>query len=208
MRRLPSTTVQRLRTGTVIVDVVSVVKELIENALDAGASRIDIKMENGGLKLIQVAFSCFYLLALKDFKRSIHVLIHYVLIEQVKDSGSGIPRSDVALSCAPYFTSKIDDFSSLEHLQTYGFRCASCLLVFKSFCEQQEQKSVDQKQHLHLHSFLVLYQTNANLFLQLACSGEALYSLCGHGRVAITTRTADDDSPTFMTFDHSGQPIE
>lgn len=93
MKKLPSSTIRRLRTDTVVVDVHSAVKELIENALDAGATRIDVRLEGGGLKSVEV-----------------------------RDNGVGIPRAEVALAVAPYYTSRLQDFAALETLQSYGFR--------------------------------------------------------------------------------------
>ncbi|XP_063420405.1 PMS1 protein homolog 1-like [Mytilus trossulus] len=84
----------RLLGGTqVITSVFSVVKELIENALDAGASTIDIRLENYGLDKVEV-----------------------------RDNGIGIPNQNVPFVAKRYHTSKIESFSDIQHLETYGFR--------------------------------------------------------------------------------------
>lgn len=95
------TTIQVLRqevaaqiaAGEVIERPVSVVKELIENALDAGARRIDIDIEKGGMGLIRVT-----------------------------DDGSGMTKEDLALAFRRHATSKISQFNDLYALHSFGFR--------------------------------------------------------------------------------------
>ncbi|XP_014114564.1 PREDICTED: PMS1 protein homolog 1 isoform X3 [Pseudopodoces humilis] len=93
MKQLPGETIRLLSSSQVITSVVSVVKELIENSLDASATGIDIKLENYGFSKIEV-----------------------------RDNGSGIKVDDVPVMAVKHYTSKISSSEDLERLTTYGFR--------------------------------------------------------------------------------------
>jgi DNA mismatch repair protein MutL len=97
IRRLPPETVNRIAAGEVVERPASAVKELVENALDAGASRIDIQVDQGGLSRILVA-----------------------------DDGAGLSREDLALALERHATSKLapgaDGQWDLLHISTLGFR--------------------------------------------------------------------------------------
>lgn len=93
MKQLPPDTVRLLSSSQVITSVVNVVKELMENSLDAEASSIDIKLENYGLDRIEV-----------------------------RDNGCGIKAADTPVMAVRHFTSKISSHDDLEQLETYGFR--------------------------------------------------------------------------------------
>ncbi|XP_061647818.1 PMS1 protein homolog 1 isoform X3 [Phyllopteryx taeniolatus] len=93
MKQLPADTVRLLSSSQVITSVTNVVKELLENSLDAGASTIDVKLENHGLDRIEV-----------------------------RDNGRGIKAVDAPVMAVRHFTSKIHSHEDLERLQTYGFR--------------------------------------------------------------------------------------
>ncbi|XP_061313542.1 PMS1 protein homolog 1 isoform X2 [Pezoporus flaviventris] len=93
MKQLSAETVRLLSSSQVITSVVSVVKELIENSLDAGATNIDIKLENYGFNKIEV-----------------------------RDNGNGIKVADVPVMAIKHYTSKISSSEDLERLTTYGFR--------------------------------------------------------------------------------------
>ncbi|XP_051478910.1 PMS1 protein homolog 1 isoform X2 [Apus apus] len=93
MKQLPAETVRLLSSSQVITSVVSVVKELIENSLDAGATNVDIKLENYGFNKIEV-----------------------------RDNGDGIKAVDVPVMAIKHYTSKISSSEDLDSLTTYGFR--------------------------------------------------------------------------------------
>ncbi|XP_007171537.1 PMS1 protein homolog 1 isoform X2 [Balaenoptera acutorostrata] len=93
MKQLPAATVRLLSSSQIITSVVSVVKELIENSLDAGATSIDVKLENYGFDKIEV-----------------------------RDNGEGIKADDAPVMAMKYYTSKISSHEDLENLTTYGFR--------------------------------------------------------------------------------------
>ncbi|XP_065736326.1 PMS1 protein homolog 1 isoform X5 [Phocoena phocoena] len=93
MKQLPAATIRLLSSSQIITSVVSVVKELIENSLDAGATSIDVKLENYGFDKIEV-----------------------------RDNGEGIKADDAPVMAVKYYTSKIRGHEDLENLTTYGFR--------------------------------------------------------------------------------------
>ena len=90
---LPPDVVSRIAAGEVVERPASVIKELVENAIDAGALKIDVECRSGGVELIVVA-----------------------------DDGCGIPASLVSLAFVRHATSKIDSFDDLVHVGTLGFR--------------------------------------------------------------------------------------
>ena len=93
IRLLSQSLVNKIAAGEVIERPASVVKELMENAVDAGATRIDVAVAQGGLEMIRVV-----------------------------DNGGGIPMDELPLALASHATSKLTEADDLFRVRTLGFR--------------------------------------------------------------------------------------
>ncbi|CAG9970631.1 unnamed protein product [Clonostachys byssicola] len=93
IKQIDGRTIHRIQSGQVIVDLCSVVKELVENSIDAGASTIDVRFKNQGLDLIEV-----------------------------QDNGSGIAPANYESIALKHHTSKLSSYDDIGSLETFGFR--------------------------------------------------------------------------------------
>ncbi|MFH1687190.1 MAG: DNA mismatch repair endonuclease MutL [bacterium] len=93
IRPLPENVVNKIAAGEVIERPAAVIKELVENSLDSGATRIEVESDKAGIKLLRVV-----------------------------DNGCGIPAEQVEVAFGRHATSKISSFQDLDVLVSYGFR--------------------------------------------------------------------------------------
>jgi len=93
IKPIEAQSVHQIQSGQVIVDLCSVAKELVENALDAGANAVEVRFKNYGLDAIEV-----------------------------QDNGTGISEANYESLALKHYTSKLSTYEDLSELQTFGFR--------------------------------------------------------------------------------------
>jgi len=119
IQKLPDLLVDQIAAGEVIERPASVVKELIENSIDAGATRITVEIEQGGKKLIRVT-----------------------------DNGFGLNQQDMELSIQRHATSKIHNLEDLESLHSLGFR-GEALPSIVSICRFSLISKTEESSHAY-----------------------------------------------------------
>lgn len=93
IKALDPDVINKIAAGEIIVAPVHALKELIENAVDAGSTALEVLAKDGGLKMLQIT-----------------------------DNGSGIDKEDLPILCERFTTSKLQKFEDLSSIATYGFR--------------------------------------------------------------------------------------
>ncbi len=127
--RLDQATANSIAAGEVVERPVSIVKELVENALDARASIIQVAIENGGIRRIQVV-----------------------------DNGQGMGFDDAALAFGRHSTSKLTSIEDLDHLSTMGFRgeALASIAAVSSVVLQTRQQGKGEGTRVHIQAGQVL----------------------------------------------------
>ena len=116
IRQLSASVVNKIAAGEVIERPASVVKELLENSVDAGATQIELAIEQGGTELIRVT-----------------------------DNGFGIPQDQLPLAVTSHATSKIVDADDLFRVGTFGFRGEALASIAEISQTMIRSRPVDQE---------------------------------------------------------------
>ncbi|KAF8797760.1 DNA mismatch repair protein MutL [Phlegmacium glaucopus] len=109
IKAIDRTSIHRITSGQVVIDLQTAVKELVENSIDAGATNVEVRFKNYGLKSVEVI-----------------------------DNGSGISEGDCENIALKHHTSKLETFSDLASVRTFGFRGEA----LSSLCVLSEQVTV------------------------------------------------------------------
>lgn len=173
IRLLPDDIASRIAAGEVVERPASVVKELVENSLDAGATRIEVETIDGGTKLIRV-----------------------------RDNGTGILSDEVALAFRRHSTSKLERATDLERIATLGFRgeaLASIASVSRTTCiTKHETETIGTRLRLEGGSVVSQSPTGRPHGTELVIE-DLFYNVPARRKFLRTERTERRHIDSFMT---------
>jgi DNA mismatch repair protein PMS2 len=136
LRTLDNDSIHRICSGQVVIDLASAIKELIENAIDSGATLIEIKLKDMGLESIEVS-----------------------------DNGCGIEPNDYNTLATKHCTSKLDKFSDLDQLKSFGFRGEA----LNALCELSSHFTVLTKQKSQSLGYQLFFNSDGRSVTTVMC---------------------------------------
>ncbi|CAG4950591.1 unnamed protein product [Colias eurytheme] len=136
IKPIDTNTVHKICSGQVVLSLAVAVKELLENALDAGATNIDIRLKNYGIDLIEVS-----------------------------DNGSGVTEDNFAALTLKYHTSKINEYSDLLGVSSFGFRGEA----LSSLCSLAHMVVTTRHQNCN-YATKIQYDQKGNIISKTPCS--------------------------------------
>jgi len=171
IKRLPEELARLIAAGEVVESPLSVVKELVENSLDANATRIEVRVLEGGLRLIEV-----------------------------RDNGIGIPREDLPLAVQRYATSKIETPEDLLRIRSYGFRGEALFAISQvsKLTIESRYKGEESGSKIVVHNGQIVEIGTSNIVSGTSVKVEMLLASYPGRRKAIRVKTEENKIRDFL----------